>query len=725
MAAIAKDFFRMKRLGLLVLPILVLFVFPAIARDFADEWLVSIAIDGDADRMAVRALRLQVVNVGEDAVTAFVSPEEWDRLAALGFRVDGIAPAPETSRADKAYHTYPGAIAAIEAAAASYPGIATLYEAGTSSQGRRLLAIKISDNPTVEEDEPELLFEGATHGNEKIGAEACLALINHLTTNFGVVPEVTDAVQQNEIWILPIVNPDGYVLGQRYNGQGTDVNRDYGWFWDDGSGSPTPSSSPESTALTRLALAHRFVAGASYHSGAECVNFPWDATPFRAPDDAEFQDLGNIYADASGYITWVTNGWDWYEIHGSSEDLYYGATGATNYIVELSDSFAPSNIDTYTAANLPAQMALIAASRRGVAGTVTDAATADPIPAVLSFQDGGMPFYADPDVGDFHRFAEPGTYTLVAWANGYAPASVPGVVVAGGVTRVDVELTPADEPITYGERVVQCERADPWGDYANPSLPTAAIGPPDGGSFSLGKGGWAVLDMGATTPIVDRPGADLTVREGDGTAEGYTVYAASDWKGPFVSLGTGTGTNSFDLAGSGLPQARFVKIVDDGDGVASAPDAGFELDSVETAIPCDEPVAGFLGEPLAGPAPLPVQFTLQTETPAGCRTGLSWDFGDGDGSAEEAPAHVYDAPGAYTVTLTITGPAGEDGETKVDYIVVTEGGDDDDVTDDDSVDDDSGDDDSADDDSGDDDSADDDADDDDAGDDDDSGGCGC
>ena len=47
-----------------------------------------------------------------------------------------------------------------------------------------------------------------------------------------------------------------------------------------------------------------------------------------------------------------------------------------------------------------------------------------------------------------------------------------------------------------------------------------------------------------------------------------------------------------------------------------------------------------------------------------------WDFGDLQGSSEQNPVHAYDAPGTYTVALSVTGPYGTDIETKIDYIIV-------------------------------------------------------
>ncbi len=58
-----------------------------------------------------------------------------------------------------------------------------------------------------------------------------------------------------------------------------------------------------------------------------------------------------------------------------------------------------------------------------------------------------------------------------------------------------------------------------------------------------------------------------------------------------------------------------------------------------------------------GVAPLAVDF--EYEAPGSTVTGHHWDFGDGESSTDASPAHIYDDPGCYTVTLTLTTPDGD------------------------------------------------------------------
>jgi PKD repeat protein len=96
-------------------------------------------------------------------------------------------------------------------------------------------------------------------------------------------------------------------------------------------------------------------------------------------------------------------------------------------------------------------------------------------------------------------------------------------------------------------------------------------------------------------------------------------------------------------------------------------DTHTEVDYIVVNDPTVPPTAAFSGAPLTGIAPLSVDFT---DASTGSITGWSWDFGDTGTSTEQNPSHEYTATGAYTVSLTTTGPGGSDTLTEVDYVVV-------------------------------------------------------
>jgi PKD repeat protein len=80
------------------------------------------------------------------------------------------------------------------------------------------------------------------------------------------------------------------------------------------------------------------------------------------------------------------------------------------------------------------------------------------------------------------------------------------------------------------------------------------------------------------------------------------------------------------------------------------------------------PVAGFSATPTSGYAPLTVQFTDESTNGP---TSWSWNFGDGQTSADQNPGHIYTSAGTFTVSLTTTNAYGSDTETKTSYITTT------------------------------------------------------
>jgi len=103
---------------------------------------------------------------------------------------------------------------------------------------------------------------------------------------------------------------------------------------------------------------------------------------------------------------------------------------------------------------------------------------------------------------------------------------------------------------------------------------------------------------------------------------------------------------------------------------AEGQDTETKTDYITVTSAGQPPVADFVGAPTNGTVPLTVDFTDQsTNTP----TSWSWDFGDTGSSALQNPSHEYTSADDYTVSLTATNPYGQDTETKVDYITVTEG----------------------------------------------------
>lgn len=261
-----------------------------------------------------------------------------------------------------AFHTYSETEAFLDELHAAYPLITTpKMSIGTSHEGRDLWAIKISDNPMIDEDEPEVLFDGLHHAREPMSVEVLLHYMAWLCENYDSDEEAGFLVNWREIWFVPVVNPDGYIYNEqtypggggmwrknrRYNGQGSwgvDPNRNYPYEWggegssDDPSSNvyrgPHPASEPEVQALMSLMKAHEFVTHISFHCVAGMILIPWSHTLEHTPDDAMLRSMAVEMARHNFYGTGQA-GELLYVCSGTTGDYAYGEQGEKNKIFSM------------------------------------------------------------------------------------------------------------------------------------------------------------------------------------------------------------------------------------------------------------------------------------------------------------------------------------------------------------------------------------------------------
>jgi len=487
----------------------------------------------------------------------------------------------------EAYHTYAEIVALADSLVNAFPTICEKHLFGTSVQGRELGALKISDNVSLDENESEVMFDGGIHGDEVGAAENCIRFARDLCREYGIDPDITDLIDNREIWIYYMVNPDGRVADNRYNANGVDCNRDSGYMWDGWGNSSGAFSQPESKALRDCHYNRQFVVHTTYHSGTEYISCPWSYRADQCPDLSHILQLAGEYSSSSGYanMEYGQGCTGMYPINGSTKDTNYGMMGAISWSMEISYQKHPSTslIMQYYNYNKPAMLSMIEHSGYGLEGVVTDANTGEPVTAAV-FIDNFFPCYTDPVIGDYHKYVLPGTYNITIVANGYETQTITGVTVtANNSTATDFQLTPQDGHFAYKI----CSSRIPDNNTADEGDTPGVIGAPDSRNYSIGKNGWVVVDM--QYPIPDGPGNDIIIYEGDTSAEGFTCYAGEFIDGPWHSLGTGNGTSEFDLATGSLIDAQFVKIIDDGDGVQTTPNAGFDLDAVGVKPPLNPP----------------------------------------------------------------------------------------------------------------------------------------
>lgn len=476
------------------------------------------------------------------------------------------------------YHTYDEIIQTIDTLCLNYPSISKKYDYGISVEGRQLVALKISDNVNSDENEAEVMFDGGIHGDEIGGAENLIRFAGYLCESYNIDPEITNLIDNREIWLYIMVNPDGRVHMVRYNSNGVDLNRDWGYMWDGEGFSPDYYSQVETRSLRTCMMENQFVVITSYHSGTEFLAYPWSYRPDPCPDLAHIDQLAGIYSSASGYsdLPYEQGYTGMYPINGSSKDAVYGVMGSIGWSMEISSDKQPpaSQIQYYYDLNEPAMVAMIEYAGYGISGTVYDATTGDPVAAIIFVND-YYPSYSDPVIGDYHKYLLAGNYSVTVTANGYQPLTQTTTIVSNNNTIVNFALQPEYHQFAY--RVIACHI--PGTNFADEAKTFAALSEPDGVNYSIGKSGWIILDM--QQDILDGPGIEVIVHEGDTDPEGFACFAGTSMDGPWIFLGNGMGTTTFDFSSNGITEARYIRIEDEGNGQANGDNAGFDLDAVE------------------------------------------------------------------------------------------------------------------------------------------------
>jgi hypothetical protein len=546
---------------------------------------VKVFLNSAADYALLNHLKLNGdINPFEGIGIMFVIPEELNKLEKTGLSYEILKDDLNEYYRDfwnqdvpPGYYSYEEIIEISDSLAENFPEICKKFVFGTSVQGCQLGALKISDNVNVDETEAEALFDGGIHGDEVGGPENAIRFARKLCLEYENVTQVTDLVNNREIWIYYMVNPDGRVNMTRYNGNGIDLNRDCGYMWDAEGGSIGAFSQVETKTLRDVAYNNQFVIHTTYHSGMEGMLYPWCHRPDLSPDNETQNFMAGLYSSTSGYsnLQFLQSYHD-YPTNGEVIDFTYGLNGSIGLTMEISNNKQPpqSQILHYFDINVPSMLAMIEYSGYGLEGIITDAVSGEPVVAAI-FVDEYLPNYSDPEVGDYHKFIMPGTYSITVIANGYESQTIDNVVVdANSCTTVDFQLQEVESHYAY--RVSSCQI--PGNNHDDEGNTPGIIGAPDNINYSIGRNGWIVIDM--QFPILDGPGNDIIVFEGDITPEGFTCYASETMDGPWLELGDGEGTSEFDLVNGGVFEAQFFKIKDDGDGSSSGDNAGFDLDAI-------------------------------------------------------------------------------------------------------------------------------------------------
>ncbi len=243
------------------------------------------------------------------------------------------------------YYTFPEIESVLDQLTAAYPQfVSPKTSIGQTIEGRDIWMVRVSDNPGVNENEPEVRIDAMHHAREPQGMQTTIYFLCYLLEEYGNDPIATYLLDERDLYVLPCVNPDGYEYNRsqspgggglwrknrRDNGGGVfgvDLNRNYSFQWG-GSGSSgstssqtyrgtAPGSEPEIAALMQFISSHSFATALSVHTYSDLWLAPWGYDTIYPPDWAEIQEIGDLAAEENGYP------------HGPASLILYVADGVT------------------------------------------------------------------------------------------------------------------------------------------------------------------------------------------------------------------------------------------------------------------------------------------------------------------------------------------------------------------------------------------------------------
>ncbi len=325
---------------------------------------------------------------------AALTPAQLEAAKRLGMRVTQLPDRRLFNRFDAGYHSYEQVAAELKQLAQRRPDVASLVDIGdswekTQNQANRdLWALKLGKGT----GKPVVVFAGCHHARELVTPEMVLRMAQLLVSQYGQDPEITAWVDQREIWLVPMVNPDGHALAARGENQrkntntvtggkrriGVDLNRNYATAWGTVGDSPQPESDtfrgkapfsePETQAMRDLMTAKKPVFLMTFHSYSNMVLWPWDHKDEPAPDP-RLAAIGKEFGKLSGYK--AQQGSELYLNGGDDVDWAFATLGTLAYTIEVGsrgDGFDPpfSRVERFWEENRPMMLyALKVADRPG------------------------------------------------------------------------------------------------------------------------------------------------------------------------------------------------------------------------------------------------------------------------------------------------------------------------------------------------------------------------
>jgi len=320
-------------------------------------------------------------------VDVCASPEERERLRKAGYRwevlIDDVGALirqqeseffPQGDDIFSRYLTLQEVYTVMKSLADENPRLVQMLQIGRSVKGRPIYVLRLTKDPRlarVYRNRPQVVFNACQHAREWITVSVALYLAHRLVAGYGTDRRITDLLQRTEVYIVPVVNPDGYEYtwttdrlwrkNRRYlgiiNGRetyGVDLNRNWGYEWG-GQGASTnprsetyrgaaPFSEPETYSFSRwmtsLPLLRAYI---DIHNYSQLILWPWGYTSALSPHHQVFNRVGlemqSLIFSVHG-MTYIAGPiyTTIYPASGNATDWVYGVRGALAFAFELRDT---------------------------------------------------------------------------------------------------------------------------------------------------------------------------------------------------------------------------------------------------------------------------------------------------------------------------------------------------------------------------------------------------
>jgi carboxypeptidase T len=316
-------------------------------------------------------LGLDVWEAKPDHLILRAAEPQVDRLARMGYGVEQMQDvethlrAFATAEAVSGYHSAASLEQELRQLADARPDIAELREIGRSVEGRAIHVLRIGERHGGQT--PKILFMGCHHAREWIAVEVPFLLAKELVERADD-PQVAGWLSRAEIWVAPMVNPDGHEHSRveqrlwrknrrpnRDGSIGVDPNRNYGYMWgtlnvptsshvpsDETYVGPRAFSEPETQAVRDLVACERFAGVITYHSYSQLILYPWGYTDRPVPDERDLElmvDLAtamqSLIRGVHGTVYTPQQSSELYPTAGDTTDWTYGIYGIPSFTIEL------------------------------------------------------------------------------------------------------------------------------------------------------------------------------------------------------------------------------------------------------------------------------------------------------------------------------------------------------------------------------------------------------